>query len=245
MFNEALSPKQWGARVDYDRWAPDTTKDKWILHYGGGAVSGYDEGVDREMAVLRAWEYHHMRRRGWRGIAYNYAIGDSGTLYRLRGETAGGHTRGDYEPDGRPENIEGRAVVFILGGSQEPSLEALITFALMWGEDPMPVIGHTDVFLHGTGGTNTPCPGKYLHAWLKAKKHETLYKEITTMATTFDDVPATHAFFEEIETLADAGIARGRRSGGKSYFDPETPVTRGQMAAFLIRTAAAIKAGKL
>lgn len=245
MFNEALSPRQWGARINYDAWERVTPKDKWIVHYGGPAVGDYNAGPDREEAVLRAWEAFHIDSKGWSGIAYNYAIGNSGVLYRLRGENAGGHTRGDYEPDGRSENSEGRAVVFILGDGQEPSLEAKATFALMWGEQPLPIIGHKDVALHGTGGTSTACPGKDLYDWIKEGGPQDLYRELTTIMTTFADVPKTHTFYDEIEKLYDARVARGREVNGKLYFDPDSPVTRGQMAAMLVRTAAAIKAGRL
>lgn len=171
---DAVSPAEWGAEVDYDSWNRPNQVDKWVLHYGGGAVSGADDGVAREMAVLRAWEYHHINARGWTGIAYNYAIGQSGTLYRLRGENDGGHTRGDYEPDGISENEEARAVVFILGGSQQPSDLALKTFRRMWAQDPMPVIGHREVFLHGSGGTDTQCPGEPLTEFINTKGYENM-----------------------------------------------------------------------
>lgn len=240
-----VSPASWGALVNYDTWNDPNSVDKWVIHYGGPAVTDYDAGHEREMAVLRAWEKYHIDHNGWRGIAYNYAIGNSGTLYRLRGENKGGHTRGDYEPDGISENTEARAVVFILGGTQQPSDEALATFALMWGERPLLVIGHRDVFLHGSGGTATACPGDYLHGWLTSKGHETLYQEIVSAMSTFADVPSDHPFVDEIERLAAAGVARGRSKDGRQYYDPEVAVTRGQMAAFMVRLADAIKADKV
>ena len=146
--------------------------DKWVLHYGGGANrAGHHNWRERhgpvtqnqlETETLRIWQDWHIDGRGWRDIAYAYAIGQSGTIFRLRGENALGATRGDYEPDGIPENREGRAVVFILGGSQEPTLEAYAAFARMWKVHPMPVIGHRDVFAHGAGGTDTQCPGEHI-----------------------------------------------------------------------------------
>lgn len=243
---EPVAPAEWGARVNYDTWNDKSSKDKWIVHYGGPAVSNYDAGIEREKAVLRAWEKYHIDHNGWRGIAYNYAIGQSGTLYRLRGENRGGHTRGDYEPDGISENTEGRAVVFILGGSQKPSEAALATFAMLWGTDPMPVIGHRDVASHGVGGTITACPGTFLHEWVGAEGYAALYEELTAIMAYFADVPEGHAFFDEIEALAAAGVSKGSvAADGKRYYYPDTAVTRGQLAAFLVRTAAAIKSGKL
>lgn len=160
-----IQPKDWGARVDYadgsfstGTWVPD----KWIIHYGGGVNKAGNAPYSREneMAVLRSWERYHLDSRRWRGIAYNWAIGQTGTLYRLRGEKQAAATLGDYDQDGIPENKEGRAVVFILGGSQMPSPEALGTFKKMWQADPKPVIGHKDV-------KPTQCPGVHLTAFIK------------------------------------------------------------------------------
>lgn len=103
------------ARVTYDskNWIP-WTPDKWVNPFGGRAVSRIYDGAERETAVLRAWEWFHLSN-GWLGIAYNYAIGQSGTLYRLRGEQRSGAKSGDADWDGKPENHEAWAVVFILG----------------------------------------------------------------------------------------------------------------------------------
>ena len=47
---------------------------------------------------------------------------------------------------------------------------------------------------------------------------------------TFGDVPGAHPFYQFIEALAKSGISGGCGSGN---FCPESPLTRGQMAAFL------------
>ncbi len=54
-------------------------------------------------------------------------------------------------------------------------------------------------------------------------------------ATTFSDVPADHVFATDIGWLADEGITKGCNPPSNDHFCPETPVTRGQMAAFLVR----------
>lgn len=165
-----VSPSEWGARVNYDSWN-NYAKDKWILHYNGPAA-GVRADVGSEMAFLRGIENYHMDSRGWRGIAYSYAIGQTGTLYRLRGESWGGHTRGDYEPDSTSENQEGRAVFFMIGDDEEPTEAALQTFAQFWAEDPMPVIGHKQVFEHSGDGTDTQCPGPHLMEYINTKGYE-------------------------------------------------------------------------
>lgn len=48
----------------------------------------------------------------------------------------------------------------------------------------------------------------------------------------FIDVPPSHPFYGDIEWMAEQGLAAG--SGGGRY-DPDRPVTRGELAAFLHR----------
>jgi hypothetical protein len=52
------------------------------------------------------------------------------------------------------------------------------------------------------------------------------------MGTVFNDVPIDHPFASWIEELAAEGITAG--CGGGNYC-PDTPVTRAQMAIFLVR----------
>lgn len=116
-----MSPSEWGATVDYDTksWTP-WVPDKLVVHWGGSAVrSDAADGVpSEEEAQLRSWGSFHINTQGWLGIAYNWAIGNSGTLYRLRGENRSAATSGDEEPDGIPENQEAIAVVFMIGLGQ-------------------------------------------------------------------------------------------------------------------------------
>ncbi len=54
--------------------------------------------------------------------------------------------------------------------------------------------------------------------------------------TRFLDVPETHTFYADIEWLASAGITKGcNPAEGNTKYCPDSPVTRGQMAAFLDR----------
>src|SRR5262249_27676409 len=52
--------------------------------------------------------------------------------------------------------------------------------------------------------------------------------------TTFVDVLGTHPFFKFIEALVASGITSGCATNPRMYC-PEAPVTRGQMAVFLLR----------
>jgi hypothetical protein len=53
--------------------------------------------------------------------------------------------------------------------------------------------------------------------------------------TGFLDVPAAHLFAGDVTWLAAAGITRGCNPPDNDEFCPNDPVTRGQMAAFLVR----------
>lgn len=166
VLTDAVAPAGWGARIDYDTWSPSTTpRDKVVVHYGGGANrAGYIPDAAKEMEVLRGWERWHIDGRGWRGIGYGWAVGQTGTLYRLRGFADYAAHRGDYEPDGIPENREAFPVVFILGGDQQPTVDAVATFTDVHQaleahtSTDLPVYGHQEIAQHGTG-TSTACPG--------------------------------------------------------------------------------------
>lgn len=206
MFVDMVSPKEWGAMKDYDSWDYGPWNvDKWVVHYGGGANRAGDAAmaekygfsfpsVDAEMEVLRAWERYHVNGRGWLGIAYNYAVGQSGNIYRLRGENQAAATKGDYEPDGIPENQEARAVVFILGGTQTPTDEALASFVRLYNHlgGDLPVIVHSDV-------KDTQCPGDFLRDWVHNKK----YLEVEDMWVKQGDSGFTVEFWQLMLQKAD------------------------------------------
>lgn len=51
----------------------------------------------------------------------------------------------------------------------------------------------------------------------------------------FGDVPSNHVFHDDISWLAESGVTRGCNPPASTMFCPDDPVTRGQMAAFLVR----------
>ena len=57
----------------------------------------------------------------------------------------------------------------------------------------------------------------------------------------FTDVPATHPFFKYIQRMRQLGITAGCSA---TTYCPDDPVTRGQMAVFLVRGRAAIPSGQ-
>ena len=128
----AVSPKDWGAKAAYDSWNDHYTPDEGIaIHHGGGG--DYPAGnapfsTAKEVKQLLAWEKYHMSK-GWRGIAYGWAIGQSGTVYRLRGWNRYGAHLGDIDKDGISNEEEIIPVLFITSGLiHEPSPALLASF---------------------------------------------------------------------------------------------------------------------
>lgn len=170
---QQTSPAMWGAAKAYDTWNDlSPIKDKIIVHYAGPATaaSGYNHGVEREKQLLRNYEAYHVNQRGWRGVAYGWAIGYSGTVYRCRGWNTYGAHKGDLDDDNISENKEGIPVLFIMGGEQEPSPAMLDSFKklrLYMQADAralpiLPVFKHKDV-------SSTSCPGPNLSALVDQK----------------------------------------------------------------------------
>jgi hypothetical protein len=166
---QQVMPSEWGARVDTTRPWPDDDHYRptvTVVHYfGGHNPAGGDEvglppySFDIECKYLRLAEGWHMdpHRPGgpMRAIAYNEGYGQSGHHYYLRGPQ---HVNGGHYGD---INKTSRAVVFILGGAQVPSLQARRMFGRMMLEDPLSGIVkcHEDYY-------KTACPGAFLIGWV-------------------------------------------------------------------------------
>jgi hypothetical protein len=162
----------WGSRRSYpdgqlNPWVPD----KMVVHWGGGPNHGgvVGAGVAAEKSVLRSWQRYHIDTKGWYDIAYNYAVGNTGSIYRLRGENRAGATSGDYENDGIPENHEARAVVWIGGLGQVATPEAIDSMSRIRVAGGHEVtIGHRDV-----KGVTT-CPGEFWLEWARSQEGESV-----------------------------------------------------------------------
>jgi hypothetical protein len=140
----------WGAQKLFrdDIRAAGWNPREYVIHYGGNAVTGAYDGVSREMTVLRIYEQAHLNR-GWSAIAYNYAVGNSGAVYRLRGENMPGATKGANEYT--------KSILWIGGGAQEPTLAAYRSMAR--------IIGSELVFPHSKY-RKSQCPGIWWRTWI-------------------------------------------------------------------------------
>lgn len=161
-----VSPSSWGARINYDNWS-NTYKptEGIVLHHGGG--SNYRAHLQpysaaEEMKQLRSWEAFHIDGRGWRGIAYNWAVGQSGNAYRLRGWNRPGAHTGDIDEDGIPNNDELASILFIGSGSRvglsvdaQGAVERLRQYINTIRNIDFMLFGHKEVTI------GTACPGTY------------------------------------------------------------------------------------
>lgn len=221
------APSDWGAQKDYDSWPRDDTSQVFI-HWGGTPVSDACAAGDREAErdTLRAYERYHLSKK-WKGIAYDWAIGNSGTLYRCRGDARSAATSGDIDLDHISNNDEAEAVVFLIGSGQKPSRRALQTL-----EDVLSALDYTEVYGHQESakqgsGTSTSCPGDDLMdaVVLYRKTGRTVDAESTGGGTS---TPDTSSPAPRPTPSPSAG------SGGKTGFEKmrllklKSPMMRGQ-----------------
>jgi len=93
-----------------------------------------------------------------------------------------------------------------------------------------------------THNGTTPAPGQaipYTDSFDYRVDDERLGSSVATVTVWiypyFDDVPEPHVFFDDVLWLAVEGITKGCNPPDNTLFCPDAYVTRGQMAAFLVR----------
>ena len=207
-----VAPSGWGAQIDYDGWDdPWVPKDKVVVHHGGGPnqagsmnPAGTAAQIEDEKRQLRAWEAFHLSKPH-RGIDYNYAVGISGTVYRLRGWNINGAHWGsdDVDGDGVSENREALAVVFIIGAGQpmtQQMRDGFLRFCAhveQHGPTRQALSYHQEVAASGPANEWTACPGLERIAWVKELRSQ----------------PAvTKPSDEVIDYCFDTGMALGDRN---------------------------------
>lgn len=152
-----VSRAGWGARPP--KYVNQITQpvEGIFVHYRGPGGAPSDE-----KAALRQDQAYHMDVKGWSDIAYSWAVGNTGTIYELRGwGVRGGHTA-DW-------NNRSHAVLWIGGDEGTPSSAALDSIATVRAEHRARyggwVKGHRDV-------NPTSCPGDRLYAHLRAGRFD-------------------------------------------------------------------------
>ena len=160
-----IDADEWGKiRLMADGTYGTMDPDKWVIHWGGSGSAAV--GLDAEIARIQSWDRYHTNTKGWAGgFAYNFAVGDTGTIFRGRGVNQAGATSGDIEDDGIPENKEALAAVWIGGAKSRPSDAAYAAYErLIESSNLDRVIGHMEV-----KPRSTACPGPDLMAFVTAE----------------------------------------------------------------------------
>lgn len=175
---DIVSPSEWGAEEDYDQWTDTPVpKDGIVWHWNGPPVTGFTDGQAREQTYLKAVERYHIHTKGWRGFAYGWAVGASGTVYRARGWNKYAAHSGDSDSDGIPANHEKIPVLWCIGEGQVPTTAMKYAAVQLktWLEGPanhsklipyvrdnLPVLGHRDV-------SDTTCPGDTIYSLIQRR----------------------------------------------------------------------------
>lgn len=223
----ALSPKDWGAKVNYDAWKDLYTPDDGVvLHHGGSGdypAAQPPYTVEKEMAQLRTWERFHIEDRGWRGLAYGWGVGQTGTIYRIRGWGSYGAHQGDIDGDGISNNQELIPLIWIASGVHHqvsPAADAAIQRIRRWILLTAPaarrLMGHQEV-----QPKTTACPGPGGMEYVRA--HRELPSQIPDEEeemTTADIVkrlrPADVKAICEAKTIGDRYVINPRTSNRES-----------------------------
>lgn len=163
--------------------------------------------------------------KGWNGIAYNFYVRLDGSVWRGKGwKNTGGHT-GGCDKNGIPWNeqsigicAEGNFETNSMPQEQENAIVELLAMALA-RYPGVEVVGHRDV-------NPTACPGRnYPFERIVSRAKETL-----KMGKFVDT--AGHFAEEDIEEAREAGIVNGRT---EVEFDPDSPITRAESVAIVMR----------
>lgn len=150
---------QWGARSPKTAltYVAPARRTEFFVHYEGAhPLTQEHSGC---AAKVREFQIYHQGTNGWSDIGYNLLVCQHGEVFEGRGwDYVGAHC-----PD---HNTSGYGVQVMIGGSQEPTAEALAACRRLYDEacarsgKALDKKGHRDGFA-------TACPGEALYRWVK------------------------------------------------------------------------------
>lgn len=154
-----IKPREvWNAKPPKKKFArPSETILGLVIHW-----SAYPKAntVAEEIEQLQRIQQLHQETRGWTDIAYNFAVGDSGNLYELRGFDNRSASQGGRTREETNYNNRNYLSVVWLGGSKNndyPSEVAINAVKWLWRQVGGKLVGHNYF-------KKTTCPGQ---AWDK------------------------------------------------------------------------------
>ena len=148
----------------------------------------------------------------------------------------------DFSPDGTKivytENTPGHAQVTVEGRTNpiaETNAVSAPTGPVAWSPDGTQIAFALSTTEGEEIAVHTLASGQQTSFTADAVDLDWAPQTTATPGHDFDDVPADHVFAEDIAWLAESGITRGCNPPDNTHFCPNDNVTRGQMAAFLVR----------
>lgn len=155
-----VSRKEWGAQ--YERGNVTTgAKPLVVIHHSWIPDVPMDASSRVESDAMRSMEREHVKTRGWKGIAYNWLVFQSGKIYEGRGwNRVGSHTEG--------QNSKSVGICFVVNGDAHgldirawDAARRVIDEGVQFGAiaTDYAIKGHRDY------STKT-CPGAYIYPHL-------------------------------------------------------------------------------
>ena len=135
-----MTRKDWGAKAPKSSFSKLAEVKGLVVHW-----SAYPTALSKteELSQLRQIQDLHQNDRGWNDIAYNFCVGDSGTIYEARGYEHRSAAQGGNTRDEINYNNKHYVAVCWLGGSNpddQPSKEAVAAVITFEAHEAVPWI---------------------------------------------------------------------------------------------------------
>lgn len=130
----------------------------------------------------------------------------------------------------------GSVDVAVLGNDSDPDGEVLsVSDVTRMPDHGLVVINASGTVTYTHDGTMSPESDSFEYEIQDTRLASDRAVVTISIQAGFDDVPDSNPFIDDITWLAGQGITRGCNPPANTLFCPVDPVTRGQMAAFLVR----------
>ena len=155
-----MTRKDWGAKAPKSSFSKLAEVKGLVVHW-----SAYPTALSKteELSQLRQIQDLHQNDRGWNDIAYNFCVGDSGTIYEARGYEHRSAAQGGNTRDEINYNNKHYVAVCWLGGSNpddQPSKEAVAAVKELWRKIGGDLRPHSSF-------KSTNCPGDMWRKWIE------------------------------------------------------------------------------
>jgi hypothetical protein len=232
-----VSRSQWGGDQCSTARASYSSNARVMFVHHTVTTNGYSSAAQARQQVFNICSWH-VNANGWKDIGYNFLVDKYGNIYEGRRggvdrAVIGAHT-GGYN--------SGSIGVAFLGThtTTAPTAAARAAFVQLaaWKMDLHGINPHGRSGVNGRTFNNlsghrdagsTACPGNACYRLLG-----TFRDQIQGRMVGFEDVGGS-SHINDILAISEAGITRGCNPPANTRFCPKDPVTREQMAAFMVR----------